>query len=341
MSALRSRGCTVFTRAAFTLVELLVVIGIIAVLVGVLLPALRRARESAQRVQCLSNMRQISISIIAFANDQSGRMPSAATWTPLKIDPVTGSFKTLASGAWGSADLDPQRTFSPDWISWQRVQDEFSGATNTCARLNITYSAVSRYLGGKLIETFTPTDDNKVNRALEAIYRCPSDDLYTRLSHADPSHGSYRYSYTMNVGYASPVSGSTFYAYPGYTKSSAGGVRVDGMFTGKISSIRSAGQKILLICEDSKTVSSGSFAADPTKWNNNTVVLDLLSTRHELHTKKANNLANSGNGPVNGEGNQDGFGNVTFCDGHGEFFSRKDALRSKYTGNPNPDPVGF
>jgi general secretion pathway protein G len=62
-------------RPAFTLVELLVVIGIIAILVALLMPAMARAREAARTVACASNIRQIGIGTIAYANRNNGFLP--------------------------------------------------------------------------------------------------------------------------------------------------------------------------------------------------------------------------------------------------------------------------
>ena len=60
---------------AFTLVELLVVIGVIAVLISMLLPAMAKARQSAQRVQCLSNLRQVGAAFRYYAMSNGDRVP--------------------------------------------------------------------------------------------------------------------------------------------------------------------------------------------------------------------------------------------------------------------------
>src|SRR5258708_33530929 len=63
--------------AGFTLVELLVVIGIIALLVAMLLAALNRARESARRIVCLSNVKQLTTGWLLYAQANRGRFCSS------------------------------------------------------------------------------------------------------------------------------------------------------------------------------------------------------------------------------------------------------------------------
>jgi len=83
-------------RRAFTLVELLVVIGIIALIVSMLLPALNRARDQARQIRCLSNMRQLVIAWTMYANDSKGRI--CGSNTPAMGNPKEYNWVTQENG---------------------------------------------------------------------------------------------------------------------------------------------------------------------------------------------------------------------------------------------------
>lgn len=71
-------------KSGFTLVELLVVIGIIAILIAILLPALQKARDQATRASCMSNMRQIICGALIYTNENHGYFPFC-NWKSLEV----------------------------------------------------------------------------------------------------------------------------------------------------------------------------------------------------------------------------------------------------------------
>jgi prepilin-type N-terminal cleavage/methylation domain-containing protein len=110
-------------KRGFTLIELLVVIAIIAILASLLLPALARSKEQAHRAQCKSNMHQLGLAAIVYADDNRDYFPSAlrddnvyhASWLPTHAYTNMAKAAKISDSALGC----PNKLATPGWL-WQQ-----------------------------------------------------------------------------------------------------------------------------------------------------------------------------------------------------------------------------
>jgi prepilin-type N-terminal cleavage/methylation domain-containing protein len=202
----------VVRRSAFTLVELLVVIAIIAILIGLLLPAVQKVREAAQRIQCDNNLKQIALAVHSFA-DANEKVPPIGSWGPTFRDngyppPTNGGSLTAADGATGSwlVHLLP-------YIEQGNLANQFSALGNLT-----TNDTSSKY--------FTAYDALIGTGGPIKTYLCPADssstgDLQLHGGSATGGYSSTNYAGNVMVfqPHASPGQGTILTAMPHGTSS--------------------------------------------------------------------------------------------------------------------------
>ena len=203
-----------FSRKGFTLVELLVVIGIIALLISILLPALGRAREAAARTACMSNVRQLYMAMALYANDYKLWLPpnGHADIRPSRLDFDETTFGNQS--AWGRLHFmkyipnsEPARTTKVLFCPAPRVnQYSITGPTTGIdAGYQVGYSRY--YLMGTLAGTTykspkmsVPFDSTKGSFKFDATKALLFENIYTTNAALRDSSRSAPWEFHGNAG---------------------------------------------------------------------------------------------------------------------------------------------
>ena len=183
-------------RDAFTLVELLVVIAVIGILIGMLLPAVQAARETANRISCVNNLRQITQACINYQSTHE-RFPAGSG----SFNLTTGVVSSVG-GSWFS-DILPQ--LEQGNVGAQMLSIDTGIDTN-----DQLIHACGAFAGQNLIRGFY----------------CPSATQADEMAN-DPVRGGLTFHYIGNAGPAINVNGSDYNFYD----NPAGPIGMDGVFS--------------------------------------------------------------------------------------------------------------
>jgi prepilin-type N-terminal cleavage/methylation domain-containing protein len=188
-------------RTAFTLVELLVVIGIIAVLIALLLPALNRARQQAISVQCMSNLKNIGMAALMYAHENKGWLPPSDSANPATaLGPSDERFLDWDGGVIGTA-----ATSTPGRWSVRESMAKYAGYKFEPCSL----AEYATYVPIKTPIFYCPADNQLVGNKLW------EEDNFLRHNGPGTDNGKFRYWWVANPWHTNEAASFTALAAAG------------------------------------------------------------------------------------------------------------------------------
>ncbi|QDU61809.1 hypothetical protein Pan216_26740 [Planctomycetes bacterium Pan216] len=237
----------VFRRRAFTLVELLVVIAIIGVLVGLLLPAVQQARESARRMQCSGNLKQLGVAFHNYAETHGTLPPGIINGGHSGCDAAIGVGETILNHTCFQMLLP--------YLDQSNIYDRYNFSLPSSSGI---------HNGGSCNRSTTGTDQHDLVESQVAVFQCPSEpnsSLGTYGGGWYDADGAWRTSY----GVASHTNGSWGGSWGGVTDSRKGALGPNG--AARMRDIIDGTSKTMLLIETRMDKTSASYGP---YWNNGT-----------------------------------------------------------------------
>jgi prepilin-type N-terminal cleavage/methylation domain-containing protein/prepilin-type processing-associated H-X9-DG protein len=272
-------------RSGFTLLEVLIVVGIIALLAAIVFGVLAKARESGRRVQCLNNLKTISQAILMYAQTNDNALPAnAGQKLPLQ---------------------------DHDWVWWQSSPVNGSGFRIS----QINQHGIGKYVDG--LSDLSP-------RGLSTL-RCPSDSRLLNQGFLDttpdqsgqPYPSGYPFSYVMNGLMCSGTQPDVTGFSPGPTN------QLPAVRT--ITAIKDAANKILVYEEDRRTIDDGYGLLTPNGGATNILSIRHDGFDEGQSVNDSTTVAIGAGPTVAVQKNGERVGNVAFCDGHAAAIDRTSA----------------